>query len=82
MTDIVIIGGGAAGLMAAVAAAENGARVQLMEPNEAVGGGAAEKGGWEHCAWGAAFCAPRSGRLHTGNPGLRADKGRQGSASG
>ena len=55
---------------------------QLMEPNEAVGGGAAEKGGWEHCAWGAAFCAPRSGRLHTGNPGLRADKGRQGSASG
>lgn len=37
MTDIVIIGGGAAGLMAAVTAAENGAKVQLMEPNERLG---------------------------------------------
>jgi predicted Rossmann fold flavoprotein len=34
---IVVIGGGAAGLMAAISAAERGARVTLLEPNERLG---------------------------------------------
>ena len=36
--NILVIGGGAAGLMAAGTAAENGARVPLLETNEKVGG--------------------------------------------
>ena len=34
---LVVIGGGAAGMMAAVSAAERGARVTLREPNERLG---------------------------------------------
>ena len=34
---IAVIGGGAAGMMAAVSAAERGARVTLLEPNERLG---------------------------------------------
>ena len=34
---LVVIGGGAAGMMAAVSAAERGARVTLLEPNERLG---------------------------------------------
>ena len=37
MNNIVVIGGGAAGLMAAITAAENGANVVLLEPNERLG---------------------------------------------
>ena len=37
MNRVTVIGGGAAGLMAAVAAAENGAQVWLIEPNERLG---------------------------------------------
>ena len=33
-SDIVVIGGGPAGMMAAIAAAEYGAKVCLLEPNE------------------------------------------------
>ena len=33
---IAVIGGGAAGLMAAIAAAESGGQVTLLEPNEDV----------------------------------------------
>lgn len=36
-TDIVVIGGGAAGMMAALAAHEQGATVTLLEPNEKLG---------------------------------------------
>lgn len=36
-TDIVVIGGGAAGMISAVAAAAKGASVTLMEPNEKLG---------------------------------------------
>ncbi len=36
-SDIVIIGGGPAGMMAAIAAAEYGAQVVLLEPNERLG---------------------------------------------
>ena len=36
-TDIVVIGGGPAGMMSAIAAAEYGAAVCLMEPNERLG---------------------------------------------
>ena len=35
--DIAVIGGGAAGMMAAIAAAEQGARVCLLEPNQRLG---------------------------------------------
>ena len=35
--DIVVIGGGPAGMMAAIAGAEYGARVCLLEPNERLG---------------------------------------------
>ena len=35
--DVVVIGGGAAGLMAAGTAAEQGASVTLLEPNEKLG---------------------------------------------
>lgn len=34
---IVVIGGGAAGMMAALSAAEQGAQVTLLEPNERLG---------------------------------------------
>ena len=37
MNNVVVIGGGAAGLMAAITAAENGAKVVLLEPNERLG---------------------------------------------
>ena len=37
MSDLVVIGGGAAGMMAAVSAAERGAQVTLLEPNERLG---------------------------------------------
>ena len=37
MNKITVIGGGAAGLMAAIAAAKNGAQVSLIEPNERLG---------------------------------------------
>ncbi len=37
MNKVVVIGGGAAGLMAAIAAAEGGAKVWLLEPNERLG---------------------------------------------
>lgn len=37
MTDVVVIGGGAAGLMAAYAAASGGKRVRLIEKNEKLG---------------------------------------------
>ena len=35
--DVIVIGGGPAGMMAAIAAAENGAAVCLLEPNERLG---------------------------------------------
>lgn len=35
--DIAVVGGGAAGMMAAIAAAEQGARVCLLEPNQRLG---------------------------------------------
>jgi len=37
MTDILVIGGGAAGMMAAISAARAGAAVTLIEPNERLG---------------------------------------------
>ena len=37
MCDIIVIGGGPAGMMAAIAAAEEGAGVCLLEPNERLG---------------------------------------------
>ena len=37
MNKIAIIGGGAAGMMAAIAAAESGAKVTLIEKNERLG---------------------------------------------
>ena len=37
MNNIVVIGGGAAGLMAAISAAEKGTKVCLLEPNERLG---------------------------------------------
>ncbi len=36
-SDVVVIGGGPAGMMAAIAAAEYGAQVSLLEPNERLG---------------------------------------------
>ena len=35
--DVIVVGGGPAGMMAAIAAAENGAAVSLLEPNERLG---------------------------------------------
>ena len=35
--EIVVVGGGAAGMMSAISAAEKGARVTLLEPNERLG---------------------------------------------
>lgn len=37
MTDVLVIGGGAAGMMAALAAADQGAQVCLLERNPKVG---------------------------------------------
>ena len=34
---VLVVGGGAAGMMAAIFAAENGAAVTLLEPNERLG---------------------------------------------
>ena len=36
-TDVIVVGGGPAGMMAAIAAAENGGQVCLLEPNERLG---------------------------------------------
>ena len=36
-TPVVVIGGGAAGMMAALAARQTGAQVTLVEPNEKLG---------------------------------------------
>lgn len=35
--DVLVIGGGAAGMMAALSARENGASVILLEPNQKLG---------------------------------------------
>ena len=35
--DVIVVGGGPAGMMAAIAAAEQGASVSLLEPNERLG---------------------------------------------
>lgn len=35
--EIVVVGGGAAGMMAAISAAEKGSHVTLLEPNERLG---------------------------------------------
>lgn len=35
--DVIVIGGGPAGMMASIAAAESGARVVLLEPNSRLG---------------------------------------------
>ena len=35
--DLIVVGGGAAGMMAAISAAEQGAQVTLLEPNERLG---------------------------------------------
>jgi phytoene dehydrogenase-like protein len=45
MERITVIGGGLAGLTAAIAAAEQGAQVQLLEAHDAVGGRARSAGG-------------------------------------
>ena len=37
MNKVIVIGGGAAGMMAAITAAEQGAAVTLLEPNERLG---------------------------------------------
>lgn len=37
MSDVLVVGGGAAGLMAAITAASHGAAVTLLERNEKVG---------------------------------------------
>ena len=37
MTDVIVIGGGAAGMMAAITAARNGRRVTLLEPEKDCG---------------------------------------------
>ena len=37
MSKVIIIGGGAAGMMAGIAAAENGNEVHLFEKNEKLG---------------------------------------------
>lgn len=36
-SDVIVVGGGPAGMMAAITAAENGAQVILLEPNERLG---------------------------------------------
>jgi flavocytochrome c len=43
--DVIVIGGGGAGLTAAVSAAENGAKVVVLEKTSAVGGNTALSGG-------------------------------------
>ena len=37
MSKVIVIGGGPAGAMAAIAAAENGHKVTLLEKNEKIG---------------------------------------------
>ena len=41
MTDIIVIGAGGCGLMAALVAAKNGARVLILEKSDHAGGGTA-----------------------------------------
>ena len=59
--NIIVIGGGAAGLMAAGTAAEQGAQVTLLETNEKVGRKLfiTGKGRCNVCN-NCAFCIPRS----------------------
>ena len=53
---VIVTGGGASGLMAAIAAAENGAAVTILEQNE--------KPGKKICATGNGSSEPVSGRRH------------------
>lgn len=64
-TEILIIGGGASGMAAAVAAAEMGAEVTVAEANAAVGGNGPfpERHFWcgqQDTAQEACFCGQRS----------------------
>ena len=63
-TEILIIGGGASGMAAAVAAAEMGAEVTVAEANAAVGGNGLFPrgifGGQQDTAQEACFCGQRS----------------------
>lgn len=67
--DVVVVGGGLAGLAAAVSALEHGARVRLFERNGAPGGATRDSAGW---IWRyrdiatARTCAPRA------DPGVQA----------
>ena len=45
-TDVVVLGGGGAGLSAAIVAAQNGSNVVLVEKNPYLGGNTVRTGGW------------------------------------
>ncbi len=45
-TDVVVLGGGGAGLSAAITAAQNGSKVILVEKNPYLGGNTVRTGGW------------------------------------
>ena len=49
--DVVILGGGGAGMSAAITAAQNGSKVILVEKNAYLGGNTVRTGGWMMVNW-------------------------------
>ena len=50
--DVLVVGGGPAGLAAALGAARLGARVMIAEQSQQFGGGLLRSGSHEHLRWG------------------------------
>ncbi len=77
--DVVVIGAGAAGLMAAIAAAQGGARVQLLDSQTKIGAKILVSGGGR-CNVTNEFVD--ASRFHTETPAANGAASRRGAASG
>jgi succinate dehydrogenase/fumarate reductase flavoprotein subunit len=58
--DVIVVGGGAAGMTGAIAACEEGASVALLEAGDKLGGSAALSGGHLYAAGPATSATPVS----------------------
>ena len=73
MIDLIVVGGGQAGLAAGAAAAEHGLRVAVLEKSDRIGGSAHFSAG---ILWTAPDVATMQRLLPDGDPELGRDPGR------